>query len=473
MLGKRFLLTVSMAAALSRASYVFDGRVLQGDDTDPYPVDGEYGFIFDPENGPRALTVPDVPAPAPPKDEHETYTVYRPHQTDVPNWLTQLRQPTTSTENHQEPAFPAQVTQDTASIPTTVIITKPKVPLVWWTLPNPDRTSTVSWTTASATLSDPTVTSSTVPKPTETLVPAATLEGSKAVEPTATLEPTTTPVPKERPQASIPLISGAIIGGLVLLGVIIVIAWLYSRHYRRKHTNASKRRPTISHPFRNDLPRAPGRQSVSYFNVDTPSEANGGWSREWREAFQAWKAVRTPRTRQGQSASMPVQSDRQGQDMSMSTQPDLQGQNASAPAQHSRRDQRISVPTYRNLQERNRGVPSQHDLRDQSLSVPTHHNRRDQRTSVPTHHSLQGRDMGMASQPMPTYSPALPSSPEPSPPANGSTGWTRVNTYARSSRHNPRAASLGYLTPYSESMYSQEGSGVRPDSGRPLGGNWL
>jgi hypothetical protein len=168
---------------------------------------------------------------------------------------------------------------------------------------------------------------------------------------------------------------------------------LLFRRYERKRANAPRPRPTIVHPFRRDLPRAPGRESVSYFIPDTPSERGWGWSNEWREGFRAW--MRVP------------QGNRQQHDMDVISRP---------------------ATTY---------------------------------TSRPI------------SNPSPLAGSPTWTAGDIRPLANTYTARPANSPYLAPNTYTSRPVSNGCPSPYTESIYSQEGRGVRPGSGRPLGGNWL
>ncbi|KPA42260.1 hypothetical protein FLAG1_04827 [Fusarium langsethiae] len=431
-------------AALSRASCVVGTRPTADDY--PHLQDEEYSLpepVRDDSRVGRAVTVPYVPAQDPTPviiadptwDKEYTFSWYRPRQTKVPEWSTRVRQPMTSTEELDGHVFPFKMTQETVSIPTTVSITKPTAPLVWWTLPDPENRSINTWNTVSATHPEPTVTSSTVPesttapKPTTslfstaTLEPTETLESTASLEPTATLEPTPTPTPKGKPKDSIePAIAG-VIGGIVLVGVFILVAWLLYRRYKRNH--AKKTRPTIVHPFRRDLPAAPepqsvGRQSRSYWLPDTPSDRQSTFTRHWRDAFRMW--MRVP--------------GRSHQDQNMGTISEAASVYNGRPVGNS--------PPSVNPNTRPAGNPY--------LSPQPY-------TARPVSNSPS---FSIPRRPVNSVYPSANTTPRPV-----GSPYLAPNSYTTQAGRNWRPSQ------YSESVYSQPGPGVRPDSGRPLDSNWI
>ncbi|CEI60478.1 hypothetical protein FVEN_g6607 [Fusarium venenatum] len=425
MFGRVFLL-VAMATLSSARYCIIGGKAvagncpyIQGEDLQ----DEEHYYpkpVKDDSRIDRALTVPHVPAQGeapiiidPTRDEGRTFSWPNPLLTEVPEWSTRLRQPATSTEKTDEPVLPHKQTH-TVRVSTTVFITKPtSPPLVWWTLPNPEEDqSTIPGKTTSAAFSEPTVTSSTVPK--ITAVPG----------PIATLEPTATPTPKKKSKDTTDFIIGGIIGGIIFLGLLIVVSWLSYRHYKRKH--AKKPRPTIVHPFRKHLPPAPppaspstpepqtpDRQRRSYWLPDTPSGGQSLYSREWGETMRMWMRApgRNPEVHAMDKISRP------------------KNMYTSRPATNS--------PRSANAKTRPAANPY---LSPQPYSAPRPVDNSLNRFSIPR------RPVGA------TYSPAimtpLPNSPNLAP-------------------NTPQPGP----SQYSESVYSQPGLGVRPDSARPIG--WL
>ncbi|CAF3459648.1 unnamed protein product [Fusarium graminearum] len=431
MLG-RSLLVVAMAA-LSSASYIVRPRP----DPDTYRyLHSEEGPLPKPELDDsrivRALTVPYVPVqdptpvivPDPTWNKEYTFSWYRPRQTVAPEWSTRLRHPAASATTTDEPALPLKMTEEIVSIPTTVIITKPTGPPVWRTLPDPEESIPVPWATTSTTLPEPTLTSSTVPESTAVLEPTASLD------PTATLEPTETSVPKGKSSdAAGPIIAG-IIGAMVFVGILILLAWLLYRRYKRNQAN---KRPTIVHPFRRNLPPVPAprapqtptpapqamhRQSQSHFLPDTPSDRQSTFTREWTGALRAW--MRVPgRSRQDDSTSV-----------------------VSRPA---------NVYTGRPV-----GIPH---------PATTASTRPGGNPDFPPMTALRPQHIS-------DWSPRSPVARKPVP-SVGTTPRPAASSYLALSPYTTQSGRNWRPSQYSESVYSQPGPGVRPDSGCPLGGSWL
>ncbi|KAL6918118.1 hypothetical protein FSST1_009613 [Fusarium sambucinum] len=432
MLGRSFL-HVAMATLSSARYCIIGGKAVKDNCPDIQVedvLDEEHYYpkpVKDDSRIDRALTVPDVPAQgeAPIIIEGRTFSWPNPLRTEVPEWSTRLRQPATSTEKPDEPVLPQKETY-TVRVSTTVYITKPtSLPLVWWTLPNPEgKSSTIPGKTTSAAFSEPTEASSTVPKTTA------------APGPTATLEPTAAPTPKKKSKDTTDFIIGGIIGGIIFLGLLIVVSWLSYRHYKRKH--ARKSRPTIVHPFRKHLPpirppvpppasppapppvppstpepRTPDRQRRSYWLANTSSGGQSPYSREWGETMRMW--MRAP----GRNPEVHAMDDISRPKNVYTTRPAT-----NSPCSANAKTQPAANPY----------------LSPQPYSAPRPIDNSPNRFSIPR------RPVGA------TYSPAimtpLPNSP---------------NFALNTPQPGP--------SQYSESVYSQPGPGVRPDSARPIG--WL
>ncbi|PTD05390.1 hypothetical protein FCULG_00002012 [Fusarium culmorum] len=423
MLGRSFLL-VAMAA-LSSASYIVRPRP----DPDTYRyLHNEEGPLPKPELDSsrivRALTVPYVPVqdptpvivPDPTWNKEYTFSWYRPRQTAAPEWSTRLRQPAASTTTTDEPALPLKMTEESVSIPTTVIITKPTGPPVWQTLPDPDESVPIPWTTTSTTLSEPTLTSLTVPESTAVLEPTASLH------PTATLEPTETSVPKGKSSdAAGPIIAG-IIGAMVF--TLQEKPSQQEANYRPSIQEKSTSGPCTSSPCAsgpsgsNSCASSDAPSKPVIFSSRYPSDRQSTFTREWTGALRAW--MRVPgRSRQDDSTSV-----------------------VSRPANvYTGRPVGIPPPAV-NANTRPGGNP---DFPPMTALRPQH---------------------------ISDWSPRSPVARKPVP-SVGTTPRPAASSYLALSPYTTQSGRNWRPSQYSESVYSQPGPGVRPDSGRPLGGNWL
>ncbi|KAJ4009697.1 hypothetical protein NW766_008818 [Fusarium irregulare] len=250
---------------------------------------------------------------------------------DIPEWSARFLESTstttttiTTTADIPTVIFPSIVppTQTSVRVPS-VFITRTAASPQWSTLPDPDENSSATDPRQSTTISEP--------------QPSTTVSGPPKATATAT---------PEQSHSWIGATVGAIVGGLAFLILAYFIVFYACRRYRKKGDKDPAPRPEIVHPFGNvqgSPPRpqrptvpvynnpgtavyrnqttpepqditdaverdqaapvpqdpwapvqreamSPSRQSVSYFNTDSPS-LRGDRRSAWGEAFRAWMRV--------------------------------------------------------------------------------------------------------------------------------------------------------------------------------------
>ncbi|CAG7562102.1 unnamed protein product [Fusarium equiseti] len=341
----------------STAAEILEDDTRVADIPDPEPIDT-----------PSRRARPEIPEP-------------KPAFPDVPEWATRFLEPTTTTTTIPTVIFPSIIppTQTSVGVPK-VFITRTAPSPQWSTLPDPDENSSATEPSQSKTISQPTTTVSGPPKATATATP-------------------------EKSRTWIGATVGAIVGGIAFLALAYFIVFYACRRYRKKGDKDPAPRPDIIHPFRN-------------VQVSPP-----------RPQRPADPVYHNPRTAVYRNQTTP-----EHQDIT-----DAVDRDHAAPV-----SQNPWTPVQRNAVSPGRQSVSYFNTDSPSL-------RGDRRSAwgeafrawmrVPDRASRNNEDMSEIGRPAGTY-PALINSPAPS-------------------------------SPYTESLYSQNGPAVRPHSSRPLGGNWI